>query len=360
MKKNRLAFILILVMIGFAAILVWQNRSKTTLSNKETAFAVRDTASITKIFIADLDTADVLLERTTQGWIANKEYKAHNRKVELLLETMMKLRVRSPVSVASHDNVVKRMAGISVKVEIYQMVPRINLFNRIKLFPREKLTTVYYVGDATKDNMGTFMLMEGASNAYIVYIVGFRGFVASRYSPLLDNWRDYTVFRKRLADIKSVRVEFNQEPEQSFTIETIDRLNYQITRLKDGSVLTGFDTLRALNFLTSFSDLRFEALLRNQLQPERIDSIVNSPFLHRITLIDNSGDTTQLTTFEKRLEFDHLAVDDFMEIPVDVDRLYGLTNNKRDFVLLQYFVFDKVLRPLRYFEEGSTDDALYY
>lgn len=97
MKKNRLAFILILVMIGFAAILVWQNRSKTTLSNKETAFAVRDTASITKIFIADLDTADVLLERTPQGWIANKEYKAHNRKVELLLETMMKLRVRSPV-----------------------------------------------------------------------------------------------------------------------------------------------------------------------------------------------------------------------------------------------------------------------
>jgi hypothetical protein len=360
MKKNRLAFILILVLFGFAALLIWQNQSKSTLSNKETAFAVSDTASITKIFIADLDTADVLLERTAQGWIANKAYKAHNRKVDLLLETMMKLRVRSPVSVASHDNVVKRMAGISVKVEVYQMVHRINLFNSIKLFPREKRTKVYYVGDATKDNMGTFMLMEGAPNAYIVYIVGFRGFVASRYSPLLDNWRDYSVFKKRLADIKSVRVEFNREPEQSFTIETVERLNYQITRLKDGSVVPGFDTLRALNFLTSFADLRFEALLKNQMPAARIDSIVNSPFLHRITLIDKAGDTTQLTTFEKRLDYDHLVVDDFMDIPVDVDRLYGLTHNNKDFVLLQYFVFDKVLRPLSYFEEDSSDDLLFY
>jgi hypothetical protein len=53
-------------------------------------------------------------------------------------------------------------------------------------------------------------------------------------------------------------------------------------------------------------------------------------------------------------------VDDFMDIPVDVDRLYGLTHNNKDFVLLQYFVFDKVLRPLSYFEEDSSDDLLFY
>ncbi len=360
MKRNRLAVIVLLILVVLAAILVWQGAGKTTLSSRETNFAVRDTASITKIFIADLDTADVLLERTDNGWAVNEAYKAQPNKIELLLNTMMKLRVRAPVSIASHDNVVKRLAGVSVKVEVYQMVPRINLFNRIKLFPREKRTKVYYVGDATKDNMGTFMLMEGASRAYIVYIVGFRGFVASRYSPLLDDWRDHTAFKKKLAEIKSVTVEFNREPEQSFTIESVDRYNYKITRLIDGYTLPGFDTLRALNFLTSFSDLRFESLLNNNMPPGRIDSIVDSPFLHRVTLTDIEGEITQLTTFEKRLFHDHLVVDDFMMIPVDVDRLYGLTNNNTDFVLLQYFVFDKILRPLSFFEEDSEDEFYKY
>jgi hypothetical protein len=360
MRKNRLAFIIVAVLVVFAAILLLQSTAKSTLSNKETNFAVRDTANITRIFIADLDTSDVLLERSSDGWVVNKEYKAQTSKVDLMLSTMMKLRVRAPVSIASHDNVVKRLAGIAVKVEVYQLVPRINLFNRIKLFPREKRTRVYYVGDATKDNMGTFMLMEGARSAYIVYIVGFRGFVASRYSPMVDDWRDYTAFKSKLADIQSVTVEFNREPEQSFTIENIDRHRYRITRLMDNYTLPGFDTLRALNFLTSFADIRFEALLNNNMPLARIDSIVNSPFLHRITLMDKKGEVTQMTTFEKRLFHDHLIVDDFMMIPVDLDRLYGLTNNDRDFVLLQYFVFDKVLRPISFFETGSTYDFFIY
>ncbi len=359
MKKNRLALIIILILVALAAFLILENRGSSTLSSRETGFAVRDTASITKIFIADLDTADVLLERTPEGWTVNQEYKAQSRKVKLLLETMFKLRVRSPVSIASHDNVVRRLSGISVKVEVYQDVPRINLFNRIKLFPREKLTRTYYVGDATQDNMGTFMYMEGAGSAYIVYIVGFRGYVASRYSALLDDWRDYTTFKTRLADIQSVTVEFNREPEKSFTMETVGRHAYEITRLHDGYKLPGFDTLRALNFLTSFADLRFEALLNNKMPPGRLDSIVNSPFMYRVTLEDTQGETTQMLAFEKRLFHDHLEVDDFRLVPVDHDRFYGLVNDGEDFVLMQYYVFDKVLRPLTYFEEGSTEEMLY-
>lgn len=358
MKKNRLALIIVLVLVVLAAFLIWENQGSSTLSDRETGFAIRDTASITKIFIADLDTAEVLLERTPKGWMANQEYLAQNRKINLLLETMFRLRVRSPVSIASHDNVVRRLAGISVKVEVYQEVPRINLFNLIKLFPREKRTRTYYVGDATQDNMGTFMYMEGASSAYIVYIVGFRGYVASRYSALLDDWRDHTTFKARLADIQSVTVEFNREPENSFMIETVGRHAYEITRLHDDKKLHGFDTLRALNFLTSFSDLRFEALLNNKMPPGRKDSIINSPFMYRVTLEDINGETTQMLAFEKRLYHDHLEVEDFRLVPVDHDRFYGLVNDGEDFVLMQYYVFDKVLRPVTYFEEGSTDELL--
>jgi hypothetical protein len=346
MKKNRLALLLTLVLLLLTLTLVVTNRT-STLDRKETSFAVSDTAAITKIFIADMDTNQVLLERKGLTWNLNGQHPAQSRKIDLLLNTMMKLRVRAPVSQAGHNTVISRMSGISVKVEVYQIVPLINLFDRIKLFPREKKVKTYYVGDATKDNMGTFMLMEGAKTAYIVYLPGFRGFVSSRFTAFADDWRDHVVFRHSLGNIRSVKMEFNADKEQGFLLEAQEMNNYKLTRLSDMHQTTSFDTLRVLNYLTSFSDIRFEALLNNKMPRPQKDSILASPFMHRITLTDMSGKQTVVTTFEKRATYDPRQVD-YEFVPVDLDRLYGLVNDDKDFVLMQYYTFDKVLRPLDY------------
>jgi hypothetical protein len=35
--------------------------------------------------------------------------------------------------------------------------------------------------------------------------------------------------------------------------------------------------------------------------------------------------------------------------PFDVDRMYGMINNGKDFVLIQYYQFDKVIKPAGWF-----------
>ena len=234
MKNNRIALIITLFLVVVAVFFVWNKNATSTLHN-DADFAVSDTASVTKIFIADMNANEVLLERDSDGWILNKDYKAQQRKVSDLLYTMMKLRVRTPVAQASQDNVIKRMAGMAVKVEVYQVLPRINLFDRIKLFPREIRSVVYYVGDTPKDNLGTFMLKEGAEKAYIMQITGFKGFLSSRYSPLPEEWRDHKVFNTNLNEIQSVKVEFNAEPEKSYEITRIGKHQYKFENLQGQS-----------------------------------------------------------------------------------------------------------------------------
>jgi hypothetical protein len=226
------------------------------------------------------------------------------------------------------------------------------------LFYHEKRTKVFYVGDATKDSSGTFMLKEGAEKAYIVHIPGFRGFITTRFTANPDDWRDHAIFNATLADIKSVEVEFNREPQSSFRVENIGRHEYKLTRLADGTSLP-YDTLKVINLLSSFSDLRFETLMNNIMSQHRIDSITQSPFLQRITLTKIDGSVTQVTTFEKLVvnktiqEIQGLLDEDGNPSdPIDHDRIYGLTNDGQDFVLLQYYVFDKVLHPLDYYEAG--------
>ena len=134
MKNNRLAIIITSILIVIAVVLLWNNRYLTTLRGEAYDFTVRDTASITRLFFADKSGNEVVLKRTDQGWTVNDKYDAQPVMIENILVTLNKLRIKMPVSLASHDNVITRMAGTNTKVEIYQIVPRINLFNKIKFF----------------------------------------------------------------------------------------------------------------------------------------------------------------------------------------------------------------------------------
>ncbi len=348
MKKKNIIIVLLLVVLAVAAVLTGNHYS--TLKEKESDFSVKDTASITRIFMADKGVNEVLLERTPQGWVLNKKFPANSKAVDFLLETLRKIKVKAPVSKAEHNNVVKRMAGIGIKVEIYQRVPRINLFNKIKLFYHDKRTKVFYVGDVTQNNLGTYMLMEGAERPYVVYIPGFRGFVSVRFSPKPDDWKSHVVFSEKLGDIRSVSVENGKDSTQSFQVVVKNALgDYDLIRLSDHQKIKDYDTLKMLNFLTSFRDLKYEALLNNELTPQKIDSIKNTKPIYIITLVDNKNDTTKVVMFKKP-RFPDAVVNAREElVPVDLDRMYGLINQGRDFVLMQYYVFDKVLHPLDYY-----------
>ena len=133
-KNNRITIIIAALLVVIAGVLIWNNRYLSTLQGEASDFQVWDTASVTKIYLADRRENESLLERQEDGWTLNAIYKAHPKQVNYLLTTLYKIRIKMPVSVASHDNIVKQLASQSTKVEIYQMVPRINLFDKIKLF----------------------------------------------------------------------------------------------------------------------------------------------------------------------------------------------------------------------------------
>jgi len=346
MKQKHLIILLLTVILVIVALFLVFNRGTGTFKNNTKEFAVKDTASITKVFLADKKNHTILLEKVEVGnWILNGTYKARSSGINLLFETFIHLVPKYPVPKSAHDNIVAQLAAASIKVEIYQQVYRIDLFG-FKLLPHEKLTKTYYVGGATQDNMGTFMLIDGADVPFVVHLLGFRGYVAPRYSTMEKDWRDHTVFRNNLADIQQVIMETPTEPENSFKILKENR-KLQLINFKTNAVLPQYDTLRLLNFLTAFADIRYEALL-NDMEPKRMDSIINSTPKSILTVIDSKGDSTTIITFFK--PNDSRAIDMKGNLYIhDLDRLYALVNEEKDFVLIQYYVFDKVLRPLSYF-----------
>ena len=349
MKKNRLAIIITSILIIVAVVLLWNNRYLTSLRGEAYDFTVRDTASVTRLFFADKSGNQVLLSRTEEGWKVNEKYDAQPTMVNNMLQTLDKMRIKMPVSLASHNNVITRMAGTNTKVEVYQIVPRINLFNKIKLFPHEKLTKVFYIGDVTQDNSGTYVLKEGADKAYIVHLHGFRGFISSRFSANQEDWRDHKIISNDISEIASVKLEFNNEPKNSFIINEKGRFTYEMKRLHDDSNID-FDTIRVLNLLTSFNDVRFEAFLTDITQ-ERRDSIINSPYQERLTLITKDGKENVIRTYTMRINASAFGFTE-NDWDDDPDHKYAYVENNDELVMIQDFAFGKILRPAKYYEKG--------
>lgn len=351
MKKNRLAIIVTLVLIVIAIVLVWNNRYLTTLRGDAYDFTVRDTASVTRLFFADKSGNEVTLSRTSEGWKVNDKYDAQPVMINNMLHTLDKMRIKMPVSLASHDNVITRMAGTNTKVEVYQIVPRINLFNKIKLFPHEKRTKVFYIGDITQDNNGTYVLKEGADKAYIVHLHGFRGFISSRFSASEEDWRDHKVFYNNMNDITSVKLEFNNDKKNSFVINTIDNYSYEMTCL-DGSHID-LDTIKVLSLLTSLSDARFEAFL-SDITEQRRDSIINSPYLERLTITTKEGKESSIRTYTMKVNAEAFGFteDDWDNDP---DHKYAYIEHNDELVMIQDFAFGKILKPAEYYNKGYME-----
>lgn len=346
MNRQKLKLILITLMSVVALVLIFQNRTGT-LKKEIGEFAVDDTASVTKIFMADMRGNEVLISRVSPfEWMVNDSLKARTDAVKMLLSTMYRIAVQSPVSKSAYNNVISNLAGNSVKVEVFQYLPRISIFGS-NFFYRERLTKVYYVGQPTPDNLGTYMLMEGSDTPFIVYLPGLRGFVSVRFTANPGDWRDHTIFAKNPHEISAIQVEFPLTPDESFRMEKSGRDKILITKLTDNQRIDSFDADRVAGFVNGYKNIRFESLIEKNA-PLNIDSILLSTPLHIITLADTAGNVQVVKTF-RRKNYDLMLDDDDNFYPFDMDRLYAQINNGSDFVLIQYFVFDPITRPLSYF-----------
>ena len=207
-----LVYLVILALLGFGIYYFLFSSRTSPYSEAEAGFMVKDTASIGKIFMVSNDGESVVVERTDSGWVVNKRYKALTSTLNLLLSTFTQQAPLYPVTKNAYEDVVKTMATDGIKVELYRR-------------NGEKMK-VFYVGGASVNNTGTNMLMEGAHMPYVVQVPGFIGYITSRYSTRLTDWRDRTVFNIPPAEIKTISVQYADKPINSFNItvngDTVD------------------------------------------------------------------------------------------------------------------------------------------
>jgi len=307
-----------------------------TIQNTNTSgddqFSVIDTASIDKIFIADKGDNDVLLERKKDHWMVNDKYECSNYSIDILLETIKRIRPKYPVPNAAHNNVIRHMAGKGRKVEIYQK-------------GKEEPVKTYYIGSVTPKQDANYFLLDGAEQPYAVGIPGFKGYVLGRYIVDEKDWRDRTIFSYRPDQVKSITLTYPQTPEHSWHMAVADQQHYALFNMSQQTeqLPISLEQSKALNYVQGFRMLAAEGIMHDYT---RKDSLLSSPKLIEITVEDVDGVKTDLDVYNmpvnrrSKKQFN----EDGSRVKYDVDRYYAVMNEGKDFVMIQHYVFGKVIR----------------
>jgi hypothetical protein len=336
MKRSTLFILIALVLLtALAVYLVRSGSGLSTVNKADRDFMVKDTAQITKVFFADKEGNSAEITREKGGWMVNKKYFCRSEAILNVFEAIRLMEVKMPVPKAAKDNVIRFMSSNAVKVEIYAGDEKIKQ---------------YYIGHEPADSEGSYMILskddeENYPDPYVVFIPGFKGYLQPRFITRENEWRDRVVLNYTPPQLKEIRVSyFDQAKDSSFAIEFLDQNNFKLKN-KEGRELA-FDMGKMRQYLIYFQNISYESLLTAK-SSRILDSLNRSSPFAILEVI--TKEQTNTYRFFRKAYSGKVNPELGVEFPYDPDRLFLNFDNKKEWALVQYFVFGKLLITSSYF-----------
>ena len=296
--------------------------TSTTMAGEDNDFRVKDTAAITRIFMADRNGNTVKIDRVSPTyWKLNDKYQASQSIVNNILGTLYDVRVRFSINQEAQKNVEYEMATDGVKVEVYEGAKK----------------KTFYVGGPTPDQMGTHMYMEGAKKIYVTYIANWEGVLTSRF--LTDPVEMRAPYLLDTENIAEVSVEYPTKREHSFRVLTQGEARVEPFYVSTPTTAKPLQKQLVRSFLDNL-DKVIAAKYVNSL-PKK-DSILQTIPFCKITLRNTKNEIQTMSVFDAPQS---TPVYDEQEAG-KTDRFYCAYANakaEKDFVLTQLVAMKNVM-----------------
>ncbi|MDX2133397.1 MAG: DUF4340 domain-containing protein [Saprospiraceae bacterium] len=327
--KRTLILALLFVVLGIGAWLAIRAnaRKDTTRISWDMDFAVQDVSTIHKVFLADKNGNRITLKRNGDQWICNDKYPVRPTAMQHLMETLQNIVVWYVPAKAAEPEMIRSLATHGIKVELFNKDG-----TRIK---------GYYVGGVTNDERGTFMMMDGAEQPYVVHLPYFVGQVRVRYMVGEEDWRDRAVFSEKPESIASISVEYPQMKSKSFKVEKMGEAEYAVSPFYSTTPTRKTPPRKGVAeaYILQYESLIAEAFETNNPVRDSVRALV--PFAV-ITVKTTGGKEKQARFWPVEFVFNNMT-NDYM-----VERYYTETSQP-SFMLTQQRVFGPVFREYAYF-----------
>lgn len=263
----------VLSLLCVFAYFAWNKGTQTsTISSLETSFAVRDTASINKIFISTKSGQRATLRRREdRRWVINDSILVAPSKIDNLLDIIRGMELKRPLARAERNTVIKDIAAKHYKVEIYL---------------KDELFKTYYVGGEPQDQIGSYFLLDGFEMPYVMYLPGHQGFLSINFNVEANAWRDLALFSSTPRSLQKVTVKYLSKPNQSFAIK------YANNSFGLEGATQPIDSTKLFSYLSNYQHIFVEQYIQDATKHER-DSLSALHFDVEISVEDINKEKTK-------------------------------------------------------------------
>ncbi len=334
MKKTLLLLILLLVALGVYFYLDSNGSDdKIAAIQKERNFAI-DKDLIHKVTITEKNGKVNTIRRDGELWNVNGNRMNRNQ-VFLLTEALSRVKMESIPPVKANKNIMKTMGRIGILVRVYGK--------------NDDILRSYYVGGVPPGERGTYYLMEGYSQPYLMGIPGMEGSTRGRFIKKDTDWLDRAMFRYPEKDINYVSIEYPRSKNSSFELVK-EGSSFKVNPLFTYTPIINKDQNKRLteDYMEGFYSGFYTEAYQNEHYLK--DSIVThmNPYV-RMKVVNEENDTMSLDlySYNEVYEFDGEALGP--KVDKMVERYYVNVNKGEKFMLTQHTLAKKYLWAYDYF-----------
>jgi len=290
MNKTLVYALLALVLVGALYMLLSKEETTSLASNALTDYAIKDTASIGSIYIADRKGGEVTLARGEDNfWLVNNTHRILPHQIKMILKTFHGAGIQQPVSKTERETVMNVIAGDNRKVKVFDLDG-----NWIK---------TWYVGRATVTSQGTYALLETPEDGLspepmVIETRAFRGYLTNRFHTKVKDWRWLGVFYHPEGDIASIEVKRPRTFNQGFSIDVEDRLNGKMRLLDEVGRQLPADGRLLGEYVDQFKRVNAEHFIPD-LTPLQMDSMLQLPPDYHITVTNKAGEEQSAKVYHR-------------------------------------------------------------
>ena len=327
--------ILICLLLVFGAFYFFSQKDgdeKINALNAERSFMVEATA-LHKVIISERNKKPVLLTRNTdKTWQLNNKYLARENAVDNLLEILENVELKYIPESQAKKNILNEMRTIGIQVDLYDKED-----NRIKS---------YQVGGSTPDERGTYLMMSGSRQPFVVKIPSMEGSIRGRFILSESDWRDRSVVKEDVSKLAYINVQYFNQRENDFQLSKNNSNQWTLRNNEQQELNANPENIRA--YVEGFDQVYAEYI--DNKNPLR-DSISN---LIPFTQIDY-GETAENHKTLRLFSLNSLLLEEDEDMLTDGDKVkidgrYFVDCSWGDFMLVQHRLIGKLLRGKSFFE----------
>ena len=285
---------------------------------QEIQFSIQNTEAIGRISLYSKVYGHQEIIRRNNRWWINDSTKARADAVENILKILPTIKVKYYPPKSAWEYMIHTVQQEGVKVSFMDVD-----HHQIKSM---------YIGGTTNDERGTYAMIDGSTQPYVIQSAGFDGNLGTRFKISNEEWRDRMIIDELYTDIEYVQLDYDQKPALGFRIEQSSENNYKVYDESKHDIKSSLPLVKT--YLQSLNKIGCEGIENDFVNKGLV--LASTPYATLTLKIKNkSSRTIKIYTMESVGE-------------ESLERMFVYDGH--DFYLAQLRILQKLFRPIDYFK----------